>query len=154
MICSHVTLSAHTGIRSDHNEFEDRVMPTSYDPVDLTTGSNQQGRDCQGHGTHVAALAAGKTFGVAKNATLHSMRVLSCSGRGSFANVILGLNHVIGEKVKEEMNTKEKKKVIVNMSLRGPISRAVGEAIKDATDDGILVVVAAGNDFTDACRFV
>ena len=67
----------------------------TYYPVDLTIGSSQQGRDCQGHGTHVAALAAGKTFGVAKNATLHSMRVLSCSGTGSFTNVILGLNHVV-----------------------------------------------------------
>ena len=151
MICSHVTLSAHTGIRSDHNEFEDRVLQTYYDPVDLTTGSSQQGRDCQGHGTHVAALAAGKTFGVAKNATLHSMRVLSCSGTGSFTNVILGLNRVMQV---AEMNSEENKKIIVSMSLRGPISRSVGETIKDATDDGILVVVAAGNDFTDACRFV
>ena len=151
MICSHVTLSAHTGIRSDHNEFEDRVSQTYYDPVDLMTGSNQQGRDCQGHGTHVAALAAGKTFGVAKNATLHSMRVLGCSGTGSFANVILGLSHVMQV---AEMNSEEDKKIIVSMSLRGPISRSVDEEIKYATDDGILVVVAAGNDFTDACRFV
>ncbi|XP_065892021.1 uncharacterized protein [Dysidea avara] len=137
-----------TGIRFDHNEFEDRVLPTFYDPVDLITGSSQQGRDCQGHGTHVAALAAGKTFGVAKDATLYSIRVLSCSGSGSFANVILGLNHVIGEKIAQG-----DRKIIVSMSLRGPISRSVGETIKDATDEGILVVVAAGNDFSDACRF-
>ena len=123
-------------------------MPTFYDPVDLITGSSQQGRDCQGHGTHVAALAAGKTFGVAKDATLYSIRVLSCSGSGSFANVILGLNHVIGEKIAQG-----DRKIIVSMSLRGPISQSVGETIKDATDEGILVVVAAGNDFSDACRY-
>ena len=142
---------APTGIRFDHNEFEGRAIQIPFDPVDLTTGSSQQGRDCQGHGTHVAALAAGKTFGAAKDATLYSIRVLDCSGSGSFANVILGLNHVIEEKIAQE---NIKRKIIVSMSLRGPISQSVGEIIKVATDEGILVVVAAGNDFTDACRYV
>ena len=75
------------------------------------------------------------------------MRVLGCSGSGSFVSVILGLNHVIGEQIAQRQ-----RKIIVNMSLRGPFSRAVDDAIKDATEEGILVVVAAGNDFDDACR--
>ena len=32
--------------------------------------SGSTGQDCNGHGTHVAAVVAGLTFGVAKNATL------------------------------------------------------------------------------------
>jgi len=139
---------AYSGIRYDHNEFEGRAKYDFYDPVDMVTGSNQQGCDCQGHGTHVAALAAGKTFGAAKGATVYSTRVLSCSGSGSFANVILGLHHVIRQKMAQK-----ERKIIVSMSLRGPTSRAVGEVIKDATDEGLLVVVAAGNDFSDACRY-
>lgn len=111
------------------------------------TDTSQQGRDCHGHGTHVAALAAGKTFGAAKGATLYSMRVLSCSGLGSFVNVILGLNHVIGEQIAHR-----DRKIIVSMSLRGPFSQAMDDAIRDATEEGILVVVAAGNDFGDACK--
>jgi len=75
------------------------------------------------------------------------MRVLGCSGSGSFSNVLLGINHVI-----EEQILNKTRRIIISMSLRGPISRAVDEAIKDATEEGILVVVAAGNDFTDACR--
>ena len=118
-----------------------------YDPVDDMVGTNQQGRDCHGHGTHVAALAAGKTFGAAKGATLYSTRVFSCSGSGSFVNVILGLNHVIGEQIAQR-----DRKIIVSMSLRGPYSQAMDEAIRDATEEGIIVVVAAGNDFDDACK--
>jgi len=141
-------LSIHsTGINYDHNEFEGRAKYDLYDPQDELFGSNQQGRDCQGHGTHVAALAAGKTFGAAKGATLYSIRVLSCSGSGSFVNVILGLNHVIGRQI-----TQNNRRIIVSMSLRGPFSQAMDEAIKDATEEGILVVVAAGNDFSDACK--
>ena len=135
------------GINYDHNEFEGRARYDLYDAVDDTTGTNLQGRDCQGHGTHVAALAAGKTFGAAKGATLYSTRVLSCSGIGSFVNVLLGLNHVIEEKILQS-----DRKIIVSMSLRGPYSQAMDDAIRDATEEGILVVVAAGNDFSDACK--
>lgn len=75
------------------------------------------------------------------------MRVLSCDGSGSFISVILGLNHVIGERIAQR-----DRKIIVSMSLRGPFSQAVDDAIRDATKEGILVVVAAGNDFSDACK--
>ena len=135
------------GINFDHNEFEGRAKYDFYDPTDEMFETNQQGKDCHGHGTHVAALAAGKTFGAAKEATVYSMRVLDCSGLGSFVSVILGLNHVI----KQQM-TQRDRKLIVNMSLRGPFSQAVNDAIRAATEEGILVVVAAGNDFSDACK--
>ena len=39
--------------------------------------------DCNGHGTHVAGTTGGTTYGVAKQVTLHAVRVLSCSGSGS-----------------------------------------------------------------------
>ena len=115
--------------------------------MDVNTGSNQQGLDCHGHGTHVAALAAGKTYGVAKGATVYSMRVLSCNGQGSFVNVLLGINHVIGQQI-----ANRDRRIIISMSLRGPFSQAVDDAVRDATNEGILVVVAAGNDCSDACR--
>ena len=113
----------------------------------MTYNDNRQGMDCHGHGTHVAALAVGKIFGVAKGATVYSMRVLSCSGLGSFVNALLGINHVIGQQIDNRT-----RKIIINMSLRGPFSQAIDDAIRDATEQGILVVVNAGNDFTDACR--
>ena len=137
------------GTNYDHDEFEGRARYDYFDPTDVNFMTGQQGRDCNGHGTHVAALVAGKTYGVAKGATVYSMRVLSCSGTGSFVNVLLGIDHVIRQKINNRT-----RRIIINMSLRGPISQAVDDAISDATEQGILVVVAAGNDFQDACRYV
>ena len=136
-----------TGIRFDHEEFEGRAKYDFYDPIDLSTGSNQQGRDCRGHGTHVAALAAGKTFGSAKGATLYSTRVLGCDGRGSRSTVLLGINHVI-----EQQIARKDRRIIINTSLSGPRSPSLHGLVRQATEEGILVVTSAGNDFTDACR--
>ncbi|XP_065908158.1 extracellular serine proteinase-like [Dysidea avara] len=135
-----------TGIRYDHEEFEGRAKYDSFDPIDNTTGSTQQGRDCNGHGTHVAGLVAGRTFGAAKGATVYSTRVLDCNGSGPYSTIILGINHVIGVK-----STRKRRRIIINMSIGGPPSQAVHDAVAAANDAGILVVVSAGNDFTDAC---
>lgn len=41
--------------------------------------------DCEGHGTHVAAVVGGVTYGVAKDAKLHALRILDCEGNGAGA---------------------------------------------------------------------
>ncbi|XP_065906912.1 extracellular serine proteinase-like isoform X2 [Dysidea avara] len=137
-----------TGIRFDHQEFQGRARYDSYDPTDKVTGTKQRGRDCRGHGTLVAALAVGKTFGAAKGARVFSTRVLGCNGLGPYSTIILGINHVIRTKRRNKS-----RRIIINMSISGPRSEAVTNAIRTATNAGILVVVAAGNHFNDACRF-
>ena len=77
------------------------------------------------------------------------MRVFPCSDRGSFTYVLFGIDHVI----RQQINNRNRR-IIINMSLRGPFSRAINDAISDATEQGILVVAAAGNDFQDACKYV
>lgn len=52
----------------------------------MADGKN--GEDCDGHGTHVTALAAGLTYGVAKNASVHIVRVLDCEGFGADPDII------------------------------------------------------------------
>ena len=102
----------------------------------------------------MAGLAGGRTYGVAKKATLYSVRVLDCSGYGSTAGILIGLDHVIGQ-VKEKQRSSKKTRAIINMSLatrNGFLSRSMSDAITSAVDTGILVVVAAGNYHTDACR--
>ena len=48
-------------------------------------GDGQNGQDCAGHGTHVAGTVGGTTYGVAKNVQLVAVRVLDCSGSGTYS---------------------------------------------------------------------
>ena len=80
------------------------------------------------------------------------MRVIfgcDAGAKGRFTYMLLGINHVIEEQIKNRT-----RRIIINMSIRGSISQALDDAISDATEQGILVVVAAGNDFQDACKYV
>ena len=69
-------------------------MYPGYDAVDAFTGSNLQGKDCNGHGTHCAGIAAGLVSGVAEDANLYSMRVLGCDGSGYTEWILNGLIQV------------------------------------------------------------
>ncbi len=98
--------------------------------------------DCNGHGTHVAGSAAGSSYGVAKKATLHTVRVLGCSGSGSNSGVIAGVDWVTANRVLP---------AVANMSLGGSNSDALDQAVKNAIAQGVTFVVAAGNDNANAC---
>jgi len=78
-----------TGINSAHTEFTGRIG-NGFDFVD----NDDDPEDCNGHGTHCAGTALGTTYGVAPGATLHGVRVLSCTGSGSSVGVIAGMNWV------------------------------------------------------------
>ena len=52
---------------------------------------SKPGNDCSGHGTHVASLAGGLTFGVAKQVNLKSIRVLACDGSTSASAMVEAL---------------------------------------------------------------
>ena len=73
--------------------------------------------DCNGHGTHVSGTIGGATYGVAKGVNLVAVRVLDCSGSGSYAGVISGIDWVTG-------NHQADAPAVANMSLGGGFSRA------------------------------
>jgi subtilisin family serine protease len=136
-----------TGI-SSHTEFTGRIR-TGYDAVNDGNGTN----DCQGHGTHVASTAVGTSFGVATDALVVPVRVLDCGGSGSNSQVIAGLNYIASYPLNG-------KRAVVNMSLGGSASTALDNAIQTLISQGIVVVVAAGNDGRsldlserDACNY-
>ena len=78
-----------SGIQVDHPEFQDaygnsRVQQInwgSYSGGAFTQNANHY-RDYDGHGTHVAGIACGKTFGWAKNARIYSQKVSGLEGTG------------------------------------------------------------------------
>jgi serine protease len=128
-----------TGVLLNHVEFSGR-MGNGYDAV--TSGGNAN--DCNGHGTHVAGTVGGTTYGVAKGVTIHPVRVLGCTGSGTNAGVIAGMDWVANNHVKP---------AVANMSLGGGASQATDDAVQRMTNAGVTVVVAAGNSNDNACNY-
>ncbi|WP_433395309.1 S8 family peptidase [Streptomyces sp. CA-146814] len=129
-----------TGIESGHAEFGSRVV-SGYDAV----GDGRDGQDCNGHGTHVAGTVGGGTSGVAKDTSLVSVRVLNCQGRGTWAGIIAGFDWVAKDAAAGSTPA------VLNASLGGARSRAVDAAVEAVADAGVVPVVAAGNEDSDAC---
>jgi len=128
-----------TGIRSTHNEFGGRASK-DFDSIN----DGQNGNDCNGHGTHVAGTIGGATYGVAKNVTLHGVRVLNCAGSGSWSQVIAGIDWVAANHISP---------AVANMSLGGNGITTVDTATTNLINSGVVTVVAAGNSNMNACLF-
>lgn len=124
-----------TGIWTLHSDFGGRANNV-YDAFGAT------GEDCHGHGTHVSGTIGGSTYGIAKGASLHGVRVLSCGGLGLTSQIIAGIDWVRQNAVKP---------AVANMSLGGGLSTALNDATTNLWNSGVFVAVAAGNDNVDAC---
>jgi len=128
-----------TGVLGSHAEFSGR-MGNGYTAITDANGTS----DCNGHGTHVAGTVGGTTYGVAKQAIIHPVRVLGCTGSGTNSGVIAGMDWVVANHVKP---------AVANMSLGGGASTATDDAIQRMHAAGVTVVVAAGNDNANACNY-
>ncbi len=129
-----------TGIDLDHPDLNVNVSLSR----NYATGKSAD--DGNGHGTHVAGTAAAidngfGVVGVAAGAEVVAVRVLGNNGSGAYSDVIAGLDYVYGAGSSGE---------VANMSLGGPRSTALDNAVIRLTTKGIHVVVAAGNDGYDA----
>ena len=123
-----------TGITYGHSDFGGRAVP-GFDAVTAGGGAV----DCNGHGTHVSGTVGGAAYGVAKNVRLVGVRVLDCSGSGSTAGVVAGIDWVTG-------NHQAGQPAVANMSLGGGADATLDAAVNRAISDGITFGVAAGND--------
>lgn len=143
-----------TGVRATHEQFGGRVRGG----VDIPTANgtsvmNPPTGDCDGHGTHVAGLAAGSTVGVAPGATVISVRVLDCAGNGEIDDVVAALRWV-------RAHHRSPHTAVVNLSLGvdlGDDGSAIDHEVLALIREGVVVTVAAGNgDLSgrpiDACR--
>ncbi|KAI0651894.1 serine protease [Trametes meyenii] len=128
-----------TGIFTAHSEFGGRARWGA-------TFGGYADADGHGHGTHVSGTAAGSTYGVAKEANLIAVKVLSDGGSGSVSDIVSGLNW-IGQQV-----TSSGRPSIASLSLGGGASTALDNAVTSLTQQGIHVTVAAGNSNVDAAN--
>jgi subtilisin family serine protease len=126
-----------TGLLTSHTQFGGRAANV-YDSFGGT------GTDCNGHGTHVAGTVGGSTYGVAKGVQLRGVRVLNCSGSGSWSGIIAGMDWV---------RNNRQNPAVANMSLGGGFSSAVNTAANNLANSGVFVAVASGNSNRNACNF-
>lgn len=128
-----------TGIRETHAEFAGRARRG----FDAIGGS---GRDCNGHGTHVAGTIGGATSGVAKDAELVGVRVIDCNGYTLATAILAGIEWVIADHRAGEP-------AVANMSFGGIANGFLDRAVRRLIEDGVTTAVAAGNWRLDACWF-
>jgi subtilisin family serine protease len=115
--------------------------------VSFVNFAKGQNTDCNGHGTHVAGTIAAKddsqgVVGVAPGAPVYAVKVLKCSGSGSWSMVISGINWVTAN---------HGANAVANMSLGGGASQAVDDAVKNSAASGVFYAVSAGNSGANAC---
>ncbi|MFN6970586.1 MAG: S8 family peptidase, partial [Rheinheimera sp.] len=114
-----------------------------------TIEGNHDVRDIHGHGTHVAAIAAGKADtgnGVAPDAQLIVVKVLNDQGYGFDSDIIAGIEYAIdpdGDPATDDGAD------VINMSLGGPgdAQSPISQAAEAAVQAGVTVVVAGGNNY-------
>jgi len=129
-----------TGIETDHSMFKDRIL--------LSKSFNNEGvDDLNGHGTHVAGIAAGnsKYKGAAPDAYLLNAKVLNKYGSGKTSQIIAGINWALDP---DDDESTDDGADIISMSFGGTLTDLDGplaSAIKDAIKQGVVFVAASGN---------
>lgn len=138
-----------SGVRISHTEFEGRAT-YGYDAID----GDYVADDCNGHGTEVAGVVGGKTYGVAKKAKIVAVRVVDCSDpanpKAPESKFIAGLEWVFRDALSADGPT------VVNISL-GCAARcgwkSSDDAIYNLIKAGVPVIKSAGNEHDDACYY-
>lgn len=95
--------------------------------------------DDNGHGTHVAGIIAGLrndvgVTGIAYNAQIMPIKVLSSTGSGNYEDVAEGIYYAVYNHAD-----------VINLSLGGGYSSKIVNAIRFAVNNGIIICMASGN---------
>lgn len=140
-----------TGIDGSHPDLN---VAGGYNATSATTSAWKDGN---GHGTHVAGIAAALdngvgVVGVAPGARLWAVKVLNDRGSGTLSNIIKGIDWVTSTRTDGTATEYARTNDIhvANMSLGGTgVSSAYRTAIQNSVATGIVYVVAAGNNYRD-----
>ena len=143
-----------SGVDLDHPDLQANIVG-GYDAIDGSGNGDWEGGEP--HGTHVAGIAAAVAdngegiAGVAPDAGILAVRVLDDSGSGSFEDIAEGIRWSVDNGAD-----------VVNLSLGAlpgvqalvltGVMTDVYDAIQYATDHGVVVVAAAGNEAFPLCE--
>jgi len=131
-----------TGVRLTQQEFGTRATAV-YD-FSRSLSDPAFGFDSFNHGTFVAGVIGGKTYGVAKNALLHSVRVLAGGANGNTQDLVNGINFVAANHIKPAVAN-------ISLAVTGSCSTtSVDTAVQSLINSGVTVVVGAGDQSADA----
>jgi subtilisin family serine protease len=132
-----------TGVDAAHPEITGRVSAAYTFDVDAWTAAPQEpGADTEGHGTHVSGLIAGRTVGIAPEATLVS-GVMIPGGKGKTSDFVLAM----------EWAGSQPEIQVVNMSAGLPgYLPEMSTAVSGLLAVGVLPVVAVGNEGRNRTR--
>ncbi|KAI1636657.1 peptidase S8/S53 domain-containing protein [Biscogniauxia mediterranea] len=141
-----------SGVRVSHEEFEGRAE-FGYDATD-----DEFHGDENGHGTHVAATIAGKTYGVAKKARVVAVKILQGpKARGKVSQMVDGIQWAV-----EDIRRRGRACVsVINISattrystsLNRAVAAAAGGSSSSSDSNSILTVTAAGNCYANASAY-
>ncbi len=129
-----------TGVDWGHPDLADKMVSTGYDFVN----NDNDAMDDNGHGTHVAGIAAATTnnttgiAGVAWKCKVLPVKVLQSNGEGSYSDIAAGITYAANNGAK-----------IINLSLGGYAeSFTLRDALENAYSTAVIVS-SAGNDKTE-----
>lgn len=129
-----------SGIKTSHPDFQSRAR-NGYNALN----PRQTIQDETGHGTHIAGIVGGRTYGVAKRASLIGVKVVDAKRQLRTSWVLDGLRFAV-----QDIHDKRSKKLaVVHVSVYMHSSPAWEIALRSSFDQGVTVVLPAGYEGKD-----
>lgn len=134
-----------TGVDYTHTDLADRIVDTKLNFS--SSGKDNDSMDDQGHGTMVAGIVMQNTT---DNVKIKPYKVLNSDGKCATSQIISVVNHILSEKDAPS---------VINLSLGGeydkldPFEKTLRSLIESLIGKGCTVVVAAGNESSDAGNY-
>lgn len=134
-----------SGVDYTHPDLKDRIVDTSLNFS--SSGKTDNSMDDNGHGTMVAGIVMQNTT---DNVKIKPYKVLNKDGKCATSQIISVVNHILAEKDAPS---------VINLSLGGeydkldPFEKTLRSLIESLVGKGCTVIVAAGNESSDAGNF-
>lgn len=132
-----------TGVDLSHPDLTPNLVPGR----DIVDGDDEP-QDVDGHGTHVAGIAAAATgngvggSGVAPNAKIMPVRVLGADGSGTEDDIAAGIRWAVEHGAQVINLSLGESGFVARLRKGGPLNAA----IREAGAAGVVVVAASGNE--------